>query len=236
MAVVGAGVARVANQEVKMGPYTIPKNTLLWVPLQALQTSPALWEQPDAFMPVSTLLHAWSSCTISRHTLHAAEELAHLPTLVLESWLASVLSVHVHEDAHKRFGTGLDVYMKPSIRCVTSTSCGRQERWLEEDAEYWTPQPSTRDSSAASGAAEKQGEGQGQRFKKFMPFGEGMRGCVGQSLAKMNYTAATALLLSHFTFRLADRVRTSVSTCAQAFYWIINCRLMGSVAPQGLLI
>jgi cytochrome P450 len=54
MAVVGAGVARVANEQVQMGPYTIPKNTLLWVPLQALQTSPALWPQPDTYMPVSS--------------------------------------------------------------------------------------------------------------------------------------------------------------------------------------
>jgi hypothetical protein len=34
-----------------------------------------------------------------------------------------------------------------------------------------------------------------------------MRVCVGMSLAKMNYTAVTALLLSRFTFRLAERVR-----------------------------
>ena len=34
-----------------------------------------------------------------------------------------------------------------------------------------------------------------------------MRVCVGMSLAKMNYTAVTAALLSHFKFRLAERVR-----------------------------
>ncbi|EIE22263.1 cytochrome P450 [Coccomyxa subellipsoidea C-169] len=131
MAVVGAGVARVANEQMQMGPYTIPKNTLLWVPLQALQTSPALWTQPDTYMP---------------------------------------------------------------------------ERWLEESAEYWSPQPSTTDSEAGSAAARKFEDGAPPRFKKYMPFGEGMRACVGQSLAKMNYTAATALLLSHFSFRLADRM------------------------------
>ncbi|KAK9915327.1 hypothetical protein WJX75_007673 [Coccomyxa subellipsoidea] len=131
MAVVGAGVARVANEQVKMGPYTIPKNTLLWVPLQALQTSPALWPQPDTYMP---------------------------------------------------------------------------ERWLEENAEYWTPQPSSTGYEAGSAAARKTDSGKEQRFKKYMPFGDGMRACVGQSLAKMNYTAATALLLSQFTFRLADRM------------------------------
>jgi hypothetical protein len=82
-----------------------------------------------------------------------------------------------------------------------------QERWLEENAEYWMPQPSSTGYEAGSAAVRKTDSGKEQRFKKYMPFGDGMRACVGQSLAKMNYTAATALLLSHFTFRLADRVR-----------------------------
>lgn len=82
-----------------------------------------------------------------------------------------------------------------------------QERWLKENAEYWTPQPSITGSEAGSAAVRKTDSGEELRFKKYMPFGDGMRACVGQSLAKMNYTAATALLLSHFTFRLADRVR-----------------------------
>ncbi len=79
-----------------------------------------------------------------------------------------------------------------------------QERWLEEGADYWTPQPSTTGSVGDKFIADK-GAGE-QRYKKYMPFGDGMRACVGQSLAKMNYTTATALLLSHFTFRLAERV------------------------------
>ena len=40
-----------------------------------------------------------------------------------------------------------------------------------------------------------------------MPFGmDGPRICIGMSLAKMNITAVTALLLSRFKFRLADSV------------------------------
>ena len=49
------------------------------------------------------------------------------------------------------------------------------------------------------------------RGRRYLPFGDGMRSCVGQSLAKMNYTATLALLLSHFSFRLADRVRSSTT-------------------------
>ena len=43
------------------------------------------------------------------------------------------------------------------------------------------------------------------RGRRYLPFGDGMRGCIGQSLAKLNYTATLALLLSNFTFRLADK-------------------------------
>lgn len=44
------------------------------------------------------------------------------------------------------------------------------------------------------------------QVKRFMPFLEGNRQCIGMSLAKLNYTTAVAMLLSHFTFRLADDV------------------------------
>lgn len=42
-----------------------------------------------------------------------------------------------------------------------------------------------------------------------MPFLEGNRQCIGMSLAKLNLTTAVALLLSHFSFRLADDVGPS---------------------------
>lgn len=66
MAVVGAGLGRVANKDLQLGPYTIPKHTILWVPIQAMHSSSDLWEQPDKFMPVccrlTLLLHHSLSC------------------------------------------------------------------------------------------------------------------------------------------------------------------------------
>lgn len=47
-----------------------------------------------------------------------------------------------------------------------------------------------------------------------MPFSDGRRDCIGQALAKMNYTAAIATLLSHFHFELAPEVcRCSAPCC-----------------------
>jgi Cytochrome P450 len=46
----------------------------------------------------------------------------------------------------------------------------------------------------------------GGRPKRFIPFSDGRRDCVGQALAKMNYTAVLAMLLGRFHFELAPEV------------------------------
>lgn len=55
MAVVGTGIGRVVNEEMRLGEHTIPKGTILWAPIQAIHSSPSLWDKPDAFMPVRGL-------------------------------------------------------------------------------------------------------------------------------------------------------------------------------------
>jgi len=45
------------------------------------------------------------------------------------------------------------------------------------------------------------------QVRRYMPFLEGSRQCVGMSLARMTTAATVAALLSRFTFRLADEVR-----------------------------
>ena len=66
------------------------------------------------------------------------------------------------------------------------------------------------------------GEGAGKRPRRFLPFSAGARDCVGQSLAKMNYTATLALLLSTFSFRLAEEVRLPLMTLTR--YLIVRCQ------------
>ena len=74
-----------------------------------------------------------------------------------------------------------------------------QERWEEPDAEYASPKL-TQHSGDGSKA------GQQQKARRFMPFSVGARDCAGQSLARMNYTTTVAMLLSHFSFKLAAEV------------------------------
>ena len=48
--------------------------------------------------------------------------------------------------------------------------------------------------------------GNSKRPKRYFPFAEGPRNCVGQSLAKVSLVATAATLLQHFSFKLADEV------------------------------
>ena len=44
------------------------------------------------------------------------------------------------------------------------------------------------------------------RVKRFIPFSDGRRDCVGQALGRLNYTSTLARLLGNFHFELAPEV------------------------------
>ena len=48
--------------------------------------------------------------------------------------------------------------------------------------------------------------GGADRAKRYIPFADGPRNCIGQSLAQTTLPITLGALLSHFTFRLADQV------------------------------
>ena len=57
-------------------------------------------------------------------------------------------------------------------------------------------------------------DGDSRRPKRYFPFAEGPRSCVGQSLAKVSLVATMATLLSRFSFKLADEVCRQTATFA----------------------
>jgi len=92
--------------------------------------------------------------------------------------------------------------------CESRTASGAagcaQERWDDADAEYEQLPPGRPPAACADGDSSQPG-----RARRFFPFSLGRRDCVGQSLARMNYLATVATLLSEFRFRLADEARAA---------------------------
>ncbi len=80
---------------------------------------------------------------------------------------------------------------------------------LQPGAQY-SQKPSLYSPSKAQAADTKQvddlGMDMSRQGKRWFPFSDGPRNCVGQALAKMNMAATFAQLYSHFSFRLADEV------------------------------
>ena len=51
--VLADGTNRTTHKDVIVGGYRIPKNTMIWIPFAALFNSPANWEEPERYWPVS---------------------------------------------------------------------------------------------------------------------------------------------------------------------------------------
>lgn len=80
---------------------------------------------------------------------------------------------------------------------------------MQAGAQY-TQKPSVYASSKARAADSKQvddlGMDMSKQGKRWFPFSDGPRNCVGQALAKMNMAATFAQLYSNYSFQLADEV------------------------------
>eukprot|EP00884_Botryococcus_braunii_P017299 jgi/Botrbrau1/4252/Bobra.0044s0047.1 len=86
------------------------------------------------------------------------------------------------------------------------------ERWLDEDMEYIvrdgkgrSPDKGGNSSLAAFNDNTEMAVSQ-ERVRKFHPFGDGQRNCVGQNLARMNVPTAVAMFVSHFHLSLDESV------------------------------
>ncbi|EIE21561.1 cytochrome P450 [Coccomyxa subellipsoidea C-169] len=81
------------------------------------------------------------------------------------------------------------------------------ERWMEPEAEYAQKECGL-PMQLRKGLTSKQGSNlcNGERPKRYMPFAEGPRSCVGKNLANSTLPLTLATLLSHFSFKLADQM------------------------------
>lgn len=54
--VLADGTNRTTIKDTWLGSYLIPRGTMVWVPLKGTFCSPHNWDQPDAFIPVTSAL------------------------------------------------------------------------------------------------------------------------------------------------------------------------------------
>lgn len=48
-----SGTNRMSDKDIMLGGYLIPRNTMIWCNLNATMSNPAIWENPEVFLPVS---------------------------------------------------------------------------------------------------------------------------------------------------------------------------------------
>eukprot|EP00884_Botryococcus_braunii_P020070 jgi/Botrbrau1/6747/Bobra.0324s0032.1 len=98
------------------------------------------------------------------------------------------------------------------------------ERWEDAALEFVE-----RKASGSQSSAQRQGEDEDDydldisgghgRVRRFHPFGDGMRSCIGQSLARMNVPTAVAMLVCAFRFKMDKSIEDAGTfdlECARA--------------------
>lgn len=137
-------MARIAGQDMHVGPYKVPKGTLVGTPLFAIHNTVHNWDQPEIFRP--------------------------------ERWLDVPAETYVYNS------------QAPTATGSCQASSGSEKL-----------QPGSNAAAAAAAHSSKKGI-------TFMPFSEGPRNCVGQSLAKMEVMTLLAKLLANFRIELAPEM------------------------------
>ena len=70
----------------------------------------------------------------------------------------------------------------------------------------WLPQAGAEDTKGAAPMS-------GRKPQRFIPFSQGNRDCVGQTLARLNLATTLAQLFGNFSFKLAAEVGCAVHLC-----------------------
>ena len=174
------------------GRVLVPRGTLVWVPHHAMHNAQHNWDEPDAFKP-----ERW----LETPGCEYAQRLP-MPREWYSGW--------ADETADAYFGGG-DAKEKVAAAADSETNADAENADTGADDN----EPTTSGSSAPSSAAS-------DKPKRFFPFAEGPRNCVGQSLAMTTLPTTLASLLSRFHFGLADSMGGAVGVAKREQYTLVT--------------
>lgn len=200
---VGIGQLRVCHtHDLKLagGRLFVPRGTLVWVPHHAMHNAQHNWDEPDAFKP-----ERW----LETPGCEYAQRLP-MPREWYSGW--------ADETADSYFGGGEkkesegDGSEEKKAEAFAAADSGE----THDESEHGDEAPTTSGGAAAPASAAS------DKPKRFFPFAEGPRNCVGQSLAMTTLPTTLATLLSRFHFGLADSMGGAVGVAKREQYTLVT--------------
>lgn len=194
---VGVGQVRVSHTHdlrLAAGRLVVPRGTLIWVPHHAMHNARHNWDEPDSFRP-----ERW----LETPGCEYAQRLP-MPREWYSGW--------ADETADAYFGgeKGGGAEKEERERKSEEADGGEGNKADADDAE----EPTTSGSAASSSSSD--------RPKRYFPFAEGPRNCVGQSLAMTTLPTTLAMLLARFSFGLADSMGGAVGVAKREQYTLVT--------------
>ncbi|KAK9827618.1 hypothetical protein WJX81_006830 [Elliptochloris bilobata] len=197
---VGLGQIRVNSKRdliLAGGRMSIPAGTALWVPHHAMHNVHHNWDRADDFLPERWLEAGTEYAT--RRTMPAEWYRGWAPEAaeVAPTSDADVAQFSIQADATGTTGSTASVGALSMPAGTTGA--------VPQDKRGANPNPSPAVPGLGNEIEEAELGGR-RRAKRYFPFAEGQRHCVGMSLANITLPATLAVLLSRFSFKLADEM------------------------------
>jgi len=194
---VGVGQVRVSHTHdlrLAAGRLVVPRGTLIWVPHHAMHNARHNWDEPDSFRP-----ERW----LETPGCEYAQRLP-MPREWYSGW--------ADETADAYFGgeKGGGAEKEERERKSEEADGGEGNKADADDAE----EPTTSGSATSSSSSD--------RPKRYFPFAEGPRNCVGQSLAMTTLPTTLAMLLARFSSGLADSMGGAVGVAKREQYTLVT--------------
>jgi cytochrome P450 len=190
--VVSSGTIRITHEWTQIGEHLVPPGMPIWVPFYAIHRSARLWLEPDRFLP-----ERWLEGAVK--PMASATTMAE-PTKVADTGRAGATTTTTAAVAggDEYSTTGRNTAVASGGTSGSSSGGGNSDNGddlaMERDQDL--------DHNTFSGV----GMISASTSRAFLPFSDGPRNCIGQSLALVELKAVLAMLMGNFSFELTPEM------------------------------